>query len=94
MSAENRDLGGEPVAMLPEADEAYLALVRRCPLRPIRSEAELDRAIATLDWLVDRGTAGRRTASEEDYLLVLARLVEQYEDAHHPMPADGAAGGP
>jgi HTH-type transcriptional regulator/antitoxin HigA len=71
------------------ADDPYLELIRRCPLRPIRSEAELTRAIAMLDWLVDKETAGlRRTPSEHDYLLVLAGLVEDYEDVHYPMPSD------
>ena len=45
--------------------EAYLALIRAFPLRPIRSEAELRRAIAVLDGLIDR--AGSRLAEEEDY---------------------------
>ncbi|MEO6811141.1 MAG: hypothetical protein ABI353_18690 [Isosphaeraceae bacterium] len=70
------------------ADDPYLELIRRCPLRPIRSEAELTRAIAMLDWLIDKETAGLRTPSEHDYLLVLARLVEDYEDVHYPMPSD------
>jgi HTH-type transcriptional regulator/antitoxin HigA len=49
---------------------------------PIRSEAELDRAIATLDALSDRGRLAR---DEREYLLVLASLVERYEDEHYPM---------
>ena len=85
--SERFDGGREAVAPS-EADEAYLRLVRRCPLRPIRSEAELDRAIATINWLIDRGAAGLRTTSEEDYLDVLGDLIEAYEDIHHQMPAD------
>ena len=73
---------------LSEADEDYLRLVQRCPLRAIRSEAELDRAIATVNWLIDKGAAGLRTNSEEDYLDVLSSLVEAYEDVHYPMPSD------
>src|SRR4051812_30091811 len=64
------------------AGPRYLALVRRCPLLPIRSEAELDRAIARLDALSDRG---RLAPDEREYLLVLAALVERYEDEHDPM---------
>jgi len=34
-----------------ETQETYLALIRTFPLRPIRLEAELDEATATLDTL-------------------------------------------
>ncbi len=61
----------------------YLDLVRKLPLRPIRSEAELDRAIAMVDSLSDRGTL---SPDEHDYLLVLSGLIEDYEDEHHPIP--------
>ena len=62
----------------------YLALIRELELRPIRSEADLDRAIAMLDALSDREALA---PDEHDYLLVLAGLVENYEDQHHPIPA-------
>jgi hypothetical protein len=42
-------------------------LVRRFPLRPIRNEKELDRAIAIIDALLDRE---RLTVAEEDYGMV------------------------
>jgi HTH-type transcriptional regulator/antitoxin HigA len=64
-------------------DERYLELVRQVPLRPIHSEAELDRAIAMIDALLDQT---ERNADEEDYLDVLSDLVEKYEDEHDPMP--------
>jgi HTH-type transcriptional regulator/antitoxin HigA len=67
---------------LARAGVAYLELVRRCPLRPIRSEAELDRAIAMIDRLVDRDTLDPDAA---DYLDVLSDLVEKYEAKHHPI---------
>ncbi|MFI5460372.1 MAG: type II toxin-antitoxin system HigA family antitoxin [Isosphaerales bacterium] len=63
--------------------DRYPDLVRQVPLRPIRSEAELDRAIAMIDALLDRD---KRTSDEEDYLDVLSDLVEKYEDEHDPMP--------
>jgi HTH-type transcriptional regulator / antitoxin HigA len=63
---------------------AYLALIREFPLRPIRSEAELDRAIAMVDALSDRTSL---TPDEHDYLLVLSGLIERYEDDHDPIPA-------
>ena len=62
----------------------YLALIRKLPLRPIRSEADLDRAIAMVDALSDRAEL---SPDEYDYLLVLSGLIEAYEDEHHPIPA-------
>lgn len=61
----------------------YLDLIRRFPLRPLRSEADLDGAIAVIDRLTDRGNL---SAQEEDYLEVLAGLVEAYEAEHDPLP--------
>jgi HTH-type transcriptional regulator / antitoxin HigA len=63
--------------------DRYIDLVRQVPLRPIRSETELNRAIAMIDTLLDQD---KRTADEEDYLDVLSDLVEKYEDEHDPMP--------
>ncbi len=63
--------------------ETYLALIRTFPLRPLRSEGDLDEAIAVLDALVDKDTL---TAAEADYLAVLSDLVEQYEAEAHPIP--------
>ena len=63
--------------------ETYLALIRTFPLRPLRSEGDLDEAIAVLDALVDKDTL---TAAEVDYLAVLSDLVEQYEAEAHPIP--------
>src|SRR3569832_810298 len=60
---------------------SYLALVRKLPLRPIPSDAELDRAIAMVDALLDRDDLD---ASEQDYLDVLSDLVERYEDRTDP----------
>ena len=65
-------------------EDGYLALVRELPLRPIRSEAELDRAIAMVNVLGDREAL---TPAEHDYLLVLSDLIEKYEDEQYPIPA-------
>jgi HTH-type transcriptional regulator/antitoxin HigA len=65
------------------ADPAYLALIRRFPLRPIRTEAELDAAAAIIDELTDRDDL---SSTERDYLEVLGDLVEKYEDEHVAMP--------
>ena len=62
--------------------ETYLGLVASLPLRPIRNERELDRAIKRLDELLGRRKLNK---SEQDYLDVLTDLVEKYEAAAHPM---------
>lgn len=62
----------------------YLDLVRMHPLRPIRDEAGLDRAIAMVNSLIDRDELDE---DEADYLDVLSDLVEKYETENHPLPA-------
>jgi HTH-type transcriptional regulator / antitoxin HigA len=66
-----------------KAKDAYFELVLRFPLRPIRSEKELDAAVKMVDSLLDRRDLA---PEEEDYLEVLGDLVEQYESEAHPMP--------
>ncbi|MBL8863926.1 MAG: helix-turn-helix domain-containing protein [Planctomycetia bacterium] len=71
-----------------KTEDRYLDLVRRFPLRPLRSEADLDAAVAMVDELLDRDTLSR---PEQDYLDVLADLVEAYEAEAVPMrPASDA----
>jgi HTH-type transcriptional regulator / antitoxin HigA len=65
----------------PERDH-YLDLVRRFPLRPIRSDEGLAQAIAVIDSLIIRGDLD---SGEQDYLDVLTDLVEKYEADEHPM---------
>jgi HTH-type transcriptional regulator/antitoxin HigA len=64
-------------------DPAYLTLIRRVPLRPIRTEDELDAACAMLDELTARDDV---SSAECDYLEVLGDLVEKFEDEHVEMP--------
>ena len=66
-------------------DDSYFELVRRFPLKPIASDAELDRAVEIVNQLADRGFENL-TAGEEAYLDVLSDLVEKYEKTHHPIP--------
>ena len=67
--------------------DRYFTLIRELPLRPLRSEMELDRAIAMIDRLLARGGLAR---DEEDYLDVLSELVEKYEDQRYPIqPVSG-----
>ena len=66
-----------------ETQETYLALIHTFPLRPLRSEGELDEAMAIVDALVDKDIL---TAAEADYLAVLSDLVEHYEAGAHAIP--------
>ncbi|MBU4399439.1 MAG: helix-turn-helix domain-containing protein [Planctomycetes bacterium] len=63
--------------------DLYFDLVRRFPLRPIRSDKELDEAVQMVDSLLDRRDLA---PEEEDYLEVLGDLIERYESEAHPMP--------
>lgn len=65
------------------ADRRYLDLIRKFPLRPLRTGADLDAAVAMVDRLVDRDDL---TPGEDDYLDVLSRLVEAYEAETDPLP--------
>jgi HTH-type transcriptional regulator/antitoxin HigA len=61
------------------ATESYMELVRRFPLRPVRSEADLDRASTMIHSLLDR----KLNAGEREYLDVLSDLTRLYEQEHH-----------
>jgi HTH-type transcriptional regulator/antitoxin HigA len=69
----------------PAADH-YLDLVRAFPLRPIRSGAGHNQAIATIEALADRRDSWG--TEDEDYFLVLALLIERYETEIYGEPAN------
>jgi HTH-type transcriptional regulator / antitoxin HigA len=74
------------------AKPKYLALVRKFPLRPIRSEEENEAALAMLGSLGERQRKGALTPEEHDYIAVLAKLVEEYENCEYPRgPVTGPA---
>lgn len=62
----------------------YLTLIRKFPLRPIRSEEQNEMALSVLAGLAERRERQPLEAQELDYIAVLAKLVEEYEDAHYP----------
>lgn len=80
--------GSSIAAVYGRKQDRYLDLVRRFPLRPIRSDAELEAAITVVNELIDRDSL---SPPEDDYLDVLSDLVEAYEDVAIPMPTAGEA---
>jgi HTH-type transcriptional regulator/antitoxin HigA len=53
------------------------------PLRPLRTDTDLDRAVEMIDSLISRGDL---EPGEQDYLDILSGIVEKYELTVHPMP--------
>jgi HTH-type transcriptional regulator / antitoxin HigA len=81
-----------PTRSLPVARPKYLALVRKFPLRPIRSEEENEAALAVLAALSNRRQEEPLEPEEHDYIAVLTKLLEEYENTHYPRgPVSGAA---
>jgi HTH-type transcriptional regulator/antitoxin HigA len=69
-------------------EDRYLELVRRFPLRPLQTDADLEAAIAVIDSLIDQDNL---STPEQDYLDVLSDLVEAYENDAVPMTPVGDA---
>lgn len=63
-------------AVYGKTEDRYLDLIRQFPLRPLRSDADLDAAVEVIDGLID---LPKLTTAEQDYLDVLSDLVEAYE---------------
>lgn len=63
------------------SQDRYLELVLAFPLRPIRTEKELDAATRAIHALID---LEKLSDPERDYLDVLTDLVEAYEAEHYP----------
>jgi HTH-type transcriptional regulator/antitoxin HigA len=64
------------------ASPSYMKLIRRFPLRAIRTDEELAVAHTVLDELLRQ----ELDADAQDYLDVLTDLVEKYEREVHPIP--------
>lgn len=75
-------------AVYGKREDRYLELVRRFPLRPLRTDADLDAAVAVIDGLLDQDDL---SAPEQDYLDVLSDLVEAYEAEAVPVGPVGDA---
>ena len=76
------------VAVYGRQKERYLELIHRFPLRPLRTEDDLDAALVVIDSLIDQSKLNR---AEDDYLGVLSDLVIAYEDVHYPDPEVSSA---
>jgi HTH-type transcriptional regulator/antitoxin HigA len=61
------------------ADDDYLDLVKRFPIRPIRGKDEHRAAGEILDTLIGRTDL---SPGQRDYVAALARFVEDYENNH------------
>jgi HTH-type transcriptional regulator / antitoxin HigA len=69
-------------------ENRYLELVRRFPLRPIRTKREYAAATKVLERLVIRGDDDLNQ-DELDYVDVLTNLVETYDVLHLPELGEG-----
>jgi HTH-type transcriptional regulator/antitoxin HigA len=59
--------------------DSYFGLVRRFPLRPIRSDSELERATAVLVKLARSKPDEEMDSGERDYMEALAMLIQRFE---------------
>src|SRR5437763_3278710 len=64
------------------AADDYLDLVRRFPLRPIRTRDEYDQASQLLLELISRENRAGLGAGEGDYVDMLTRMVREYDERH------------
>lgn len=62
--------------------DEYMDLVRRFPLRPIRSMTDYEQAGDLLIELLDREAGHRLSSAESDYVEMLGRLVGDYDEKH------------
>jgi HTH-type transcriptional regulator/antitoxin HigA len=67
------------VASQRRSSDSYLELVQTFPLRPIRSEAELDRAATVLIRLAKSKPEEKMDAGDRDYAEALTMLVQRFE---------------
>ncbi|MDR6584755.1 transcriptional regulator [Herbaspirillum sp. BH-1] len=62
----------------------FAALSSLIPLRPIRSDDDYDRAVTTLNQLLDAG-AGNEKHPLADLVDTLGSLIAEYDDKHFPL---------
>lgn len=69
--------------MVAEITTHFQALNAIIPLRPIRMEAEYDKAVSALNQLLDVG-AGDETHPLADLVATLGEIIGDYDDVHYP----------
>ncbi|AGA27124.1 helix-turn-helix domain-containing protein [Singulisphaera acidiphila] len=75
------------MATIASPSKSYLALIQEFPLRPLRSEEELDAAITMINKLIDQKVSEEGLDEQEfDYLDVLSDLIHAYEAKTNPLP--------
>ncbi|MEP6484833.1 MAG: helix-turn-helix domain-containing protein [Rudaea sp.] len=65
----------------------YQALNAAIPLHPVRSKSHYKRAVAAMNELLDAGAADE-SHPLADLAATLGELIGDYDDKHHPLPAD------
>lgn len=61
----------------------FLAITKHVPLRPVRTRADYDAAVASLNALLDTGAANEAHPLA-DLAATLGELIGDYDDAHYP----------
>ncbi len=65
-------------------DKKYARVLAKVLPRVIATGKEHERLLAEVEKLMDRGE--RRTAEEDAALDLMVRLIQDYEEEHHPLP--------
>jgi HTH-type transcriptional regulator / antitoxin HigA len=66
--------------------QSHAELVALFPLRPLHDELDYDNALETADALVGRANLND---DQQDYLDVLADIIQKYEAGRHPVAGGG-----
>lgn len=69
---------------IPAGDD-YFDLVRRFPLRPIRSRAQYDQAVELLSELLIKSNDPGLSDGENDYTDMLSGMVRAYDEKYFPI---------
>ena len=72
------------IARATVADD-YLELVKRFPLRPIRSEAQYEQAVEVLSRLLACADDPGLSGGESDYADALGQFLRIYDQEHYPV---------
>ena len=65
-------------------NKKYARVLARVLPRVIKTEKEYERMLAEVEKLMDKGE--HRTAEQDAALDLMVRLIQDYEEEHHPLP--------